>query len=135
MRRMAACPDCAPTATAPASFAVSARLPDDSGKQMQVREFPNSFCSSEPQMRIFFFHNEEVSIKGKTHRDFSGKLSLKCSRSTAGILIPVFARLDRGSGRVGTTDWPHASKFSALPCIAGEVKKRNANPAKRSVWC
>lgn len=40
---------------------------------------------------------------------------MKCPRNTASILIPVSAGLDRGSGKVGTTGWPCASKFSALP--------------------
>lgn len=72
---MAACPDCAPTATAPASFAVSARLPDDSVKQMQVREFPNSFCSSEPQMRIYSFTTKRFQSRVRPIVTFQGNLA------------------------------------------------------------
>ncbi|KAL6032711.1 hypothetical protein STEG23_033252, partial [Scotinomys teguina] len=41
----------------------SARLLDDSVKQMQVGEFLNSFCSSEPQRRIYSFTRKKFQSR------------------------------------------------------------------------
>lgn len=68
MRRMAACPDrpCL-VATAPASFAGSARLLDHSIKADASGRIPEVFLLLWAPEEDLVLHHEEVSIKGKTN--------------------------------------------------------------------